>query len=273
MAENNCYSGGFREAVCIDAGRVYDSCCARDCLEDLRVYFTASGQEIINSATGVHVRNAEILKTYIEVEPVSFNKGYYACDLTFYFMIDLDVYMAAPSAPTTVRGIASFTKRVILFGSEGNAKIFSNVVTRENDFDRQLNEKTNMTRVVVQAVDPVALDVRMCEVKNCCDPQFSVPECICNYMGQNLKTDCCDGNMAVYVTLGLFTIVQLIRNVQMLVPVYDFCIPDKECGNNDERQPCDVFRHIKFPMSDFFPPCTCNGDETATSPCDNCEQE
>ena len=28
----------FKEAVCIDAGRVYDSCCDRDCLEDLRVY-------------------------------------------------------------------------------------------------------------------------------------------------------------------------------------------------------------------------------------------
>ena len=129
MAENNnCYAGGFREAVCIDAGRVYDSCCARDCLEDLRIYFTPSGQETINNATGVHVRSAEILKTYIEVEPVSFNKGYYACDLTFYFMIDLDVYLNAPAAPTTVKGVASFTKRVILFGSEGSAKIFSNAI-------------------------------------------------------------------------------------------------------------------------------------------------
>ena len=204
MSENNCYSGGFREAVCIDAGRVYDSCCARDCLEDLRVYFTPSGQETINNATGVHVRNAEILKTYIEVEPVSFNKGYYACDLTFYFLIDLDVYSPAPSAPTTVRGVASFTKRVILFGSEGNAKIFSNAVTRENDFDRQLNEKNNMPRVVVQAVDPVALDVKFCELKSCCEPQICFPECICNYMGHNLKCDCSDGTMAVYVTLGLF---------------------------------------------------------------------
>ncbi len=273
MSENNCYSGGFREAVCIDAGRVYDSCCARDCLEDLRVYFTPSGQETINNATGVHVRNAEILKTYIEVEPVSFNKGYYACDLTFYFLIDLDVYSPAPSAPTTVRGVASFTKRVILFGSEGNAKIFSNAVTRENDFDRQLNEKNNMPRVVVQAVDPVALDVKFCELKNCCEPQVSFPECICNYMGHNLKYDCSDGTMAVYVTLGLFTIVQLIRNVQMLVPVYDFCIPTKECGSTDDHQPCDVFRNIKFPMSDFFPPSPCDGETTITSACEACDEE
>ena len=33
--------GGFREAVCLNAGRVYDSCSSKDCLEDLRVYMTA----------------------------------------------------------------------------------------------------------------------------------------------------------------------------------------------------------------------------------------
>ena len=184
-------------------------------------------------------------------------------------MIDLDVYLNAPAVPTTVKGVASFTKRVILFGSEGSAKIFSNDRIRENNFDRQLNEKTNMPRVVVQAVDPVALDVKICEVKNCCDPHFTVPECICNYIGEKIRTECSDGTKAVYVTLGLFTIVQLIRNVQMLVPVYDFCIPAKECGNNDDHQPCDVFRNIKFPMSDFFPPSPCDND--TSSQCDVCE--
>ena len=29
----------FKEAVCIDAMRVYDSCGDKNCLEDLRVYF------------------------------------------------------------------------------------------------------------------------------------------------------------------------------------------------------------------------------------------
>ena len=33
-------NGCFKEAVCIDAGRIYDSCGDKDCLEDLRVYFT-----------------------------------------------------------------------------------------------------------------------------------------------------------------------------------------------------------------------------------------
>ena len=43
-------SNCFKEAVCIDAGRVYDSCCDRDCLEDLRIYFTECGQSIVENA-------------------------------------------------------------------------------------------------------------------------------------------------------------------------------------------------------------------------------
>ena len=30
----------FKEAVCIDAERIYDSCSDKDCLEDLQVFFS-----------------------------------------------------------------------------------------------------------------------------------------------------------------------------------------------------------------------------------------
>lgn len=33
----------FKEAVCIDAMRIYDSCSDKDCLEDIRVLFPAAG--------------------------------------------------------------------------------------------------------------------------------------------------------------------------------------------------------------------------------------
>ncbi len=47
---------GCKEAVCIDAGRVYDSCSDKDCLEDLRVYFTERDQMVINHAVSVRAR-------------------------------------------------------------------------------------------------------------------------------------------------------------------------------------------------------------------------
>ena len=32
----------FKEAVCIDAQRVYDSCSDKDCIEDIRVLFPST---------------------------------------------------------------------------------------------------------------------------------------------------------------------------------------------------------------------------------------
>ena len=47
----------IKEAVCIDTNRVYDSCADKDCLEDLRVYFTDSAQCVIDRATNVRCRD------------------------------------------------------------------------------------------------------------------------------------------------------------------------------------------------------------------------
>ena len=57
----------------------------------------------------------------------------------------------------------------------------------------------------------------------------------------------------VYITIGLFSICQIERPVQMMIPVYDFCIPDKECVTTTD-DPCELFKRIKFPVNEFFPP-------------------
>ena len=50
---------GFKEAVCIDAMRIYDSCSDKDCLEDIRVLFPKAQQELVNCATNVRIRDVE----------------------------------------------------------------------------------------------------------------------------------------------------------------------------------------------------------------------
>ena len=57
----------------------------------------------------------------------------------------------------------------------------------------------------------------------------------------------------LYTSIGLFIIVQMVRNVQMLIPAYDFCVPEKECVASSDN-PCELFRRIDFPTSEFFPP-------------------
>lgn len=243
--------GQFKEAVCIDGGRVYDSCCDRDCLEDLHCYFTQESQAIISAARQVRVKSAEVIDVNIDVEPVNFNKGFYSCDLTFFFLVTFDAFLTG-RCPEDVKGIATYSKKVILYGSEGNVRVFSNAETRESCLDPQARKTTNMPKCVVQCVDPIALSSRISDCGECYEGR-SIPQRVCECVGGNVITETLPGTPSVYVTLGLFTIVQLIRNVQMLVPVYDFCIPQKQC-NDSTDQPCDVFRKIKFPTDDFFPP-------------------
>ena len=62
----------------------------------------------------------------------------------------------------------------------------------------------------------------------------------------------------LYVTLGQFSIIRLERDTQLLIPAYDYCVPEKECscddGRCEEPDPCQVFRQVQFPVEEFFPP-------------------
>ena len=117
----------------------------------------------------------------------------------------------------------------------------------------------------VQVAEPIALSAHICE-GNCCDTCCRIPECICKRYGGEFDTGY--GNKSVFVTIGLFTIVQITRNVQMLIPAYDFCIPGKECVTTSDN-PCELFRRIDFPTDEFFPPkvaekgngCGCECDQ------------
>ena len=92
----------FKEAVCIDAGRIYDSCTDKDCLTDLQVYFTDRAQPVIDNAISVKCKDVEILTAYLDVEPVPFNKGFYAVDITFFFKVTVAAYSSPTIPPATV---------------------------------------------------------------------------------------------------------------------------------------------------------------------------
>ena len=258
------HENGYREAVCIDAGRVYDSCSDKDCLEDLRVYFTERDQMIVDHAVSVRAKRVEVVTTYIDVEALPFNRGYYACDLTFFFEVEVDVFSGRAMPCTSVCGLGIFQKKVILYGSEGSVKVF-NSEYRSDCSDPQGMPTRNLPRCSVQVAEPILLSARLVDACECgCGCGCSccnIPDCICQRFGGNF----CDPNEGkiVYVTIGIFTIVQLIRNVQMLVPVYDFCMPDRECCPTTDN-PCDLFRKMCFPVNEFFPPkedncgCTCD---------------
>ncbi len=252
MADNRMCNSNLKvkEAVCIDTSRIYDSCCGRDCLSDLRVHFTDRAQNIINCAKSVRTRKAEILNTCIDVEEVPFNKGCYSVDITFFFKLHFDVFTTPGCEAQRVCGLSAFNKKCVLFGGEGSVKTFTSEYSADES-DEQLPCTKTAPKAKVQTVDPIVLDTDICKPDECCDCLTKVPYCV---------TRCFDGDFvnsndetAVKVTLGLFTIVQLERDVQMLIPAYDFCIPKKECCFGTE-DPCDSFKKIRFPANEFFPP-------------------
>ena len=101
----------IKEAVCIDAYRVYDSCSDKDCLSDLRVYFSQEAQELIDGATNVRLKDADIINVYIDLEPVPFHKGFYSVDMTYFFEVELEVYAAPKSIATVAKGLSIFNKK------------------------------------------------------------------------------------------------------------------------------------------------------------------
>lgn len=145
--------GNFKEAVCIDAYRVYDSCGDKDCLEDLRVYFTEAGQNLIDRSCNVRMRSVDVLTVYLDLEPVPFHKGFYSVDMTFFFEVCVDAFQAPAAPPVTVCGLSIFNKRVVLYGSEGNVKVFSSDFSLD-DLDTQNAPVRNLPKATVQVSAP-----------------------------------------------------------------------------------------------------------------------
>ena len=107
-------TAAVREAVCIHTRKIFDSCKDKDCVDDLRVYPTACSQAYIDNAFSIRARSAELLYADVHVKEITFNKGYYTVDVTYFYRVKGETFPAGE----TVTGLAIFDKRVMLFGSE-----------------------------------------------------------------------------------------------------------------------------------------------------------
>ncbi|MBQ8077528.1 MAG: hypothetical protein IJ235_04025 [Eubacterium sp.] len=240
------------ETVCIDTKRIFDSCVSKDCAEDLRVTFYGGSQDIIDRAETIKTRDCDIAAVSIDVEDVPFNRGYYSVDINFYFKLRFDVYGSPFANPQTVVGFANFEKKCILFGSEGDVKVFTSTMNPDNNrLDRPESPQYANPTAKVQAVDPVVLDTDVIDIHHCRRPLFTAfPDSVRDLVDDvNFRPN---PRKAVLVTLGLFSIVQMERDTQILINALDYCIPDRECAC-DTQDPCSTFQDIDFPVDDFFP--------------------
>ena len=211
------------------------------------------------------------------MEPVAFNRGFYTVDMRFFYRVTISAFCSS-SRPVDVEGLCVFDKRVILFGGEGTAKVFSSRV-RLDALDQQMIEQSNMPIAVVEAVDPIVRGAKLVECCDCrcCDCDLcEIPPCVCQCFCCDLTPG--DDYRRVFVTLGQFSIIRLERDSQLLMPVYDYCLPDKCCPSGSNcgcscDDPCELFQNISFPVDEFFPPhntdnsCGCDNNRQQSCNC------
>ncbi len=239
-----------KETICIDTRKIYDSCKDKECLTDLRVYLTTCGQEIINKALTVKIVHVELLYTFIDVEPIQFNNGFYTVDIKYFYRVTGDAFCGV-GRPQRFNGLAFYQKRTILFGSEGYAKIYSSQYV-EKDYDKIIPETSNLPVAVVEAVDPVVLDAKLCDKITIGCEIFDIPSCVLGCFDDEIDIFVTDSKVLL-ITLGQFSIVRLERDIQIVIPQCDICVPQKECIGSHSQDPCDLFETFCFPTDQFFP--------------------
>lgn len=264
-----CKPDDVHHALSIHTKKVTDSCRDKDCIEDLRVYLTRESQDLLNTAAGARVRSAELLYTFIDVEPVAFNRNRYCIDTTFYYRIVADALVGLPR-PAELHGLAVFSKRAVLCGEDSRAHIYRS--------DTRIGEPDGLTRcyanrpiAVVEVLDPMVLSSKVREICDCpCQDNspVQIPDLIRTMFEGELVLG--GDRRRLFVTLGQFSIIRLERDAQIVVPVLDFRLPTKECSDNPggTEDPCELFSRIPFPAEQFSPTgCDSCPDPKPDNPC------
>ena len=279
MAEHSldlerCGQDDLQNALSIHTRKITDACRDKDCIEDLRVYLTCSSQNVLDQATSVRVRCADLIYASIDVEPVAFDRNHYCVDVTFYYRILSDAVVGI-CRPTTLCGLATFSKRAVLCGEESRAHIFTSetqICGQESIAQKGANRPT----AVVEVLDPMVLAGKVTEQSDCSAQELAaqIPQSIQEFFGEELVT--ASQHRRLSVTLGQFSIIRLERDAQIVVNVLNYAIPTKECSDTPgcAEDPCEMFSRIPFPTQQFVPTsCDRNSNEELHYDPANCKCE
>ena len=261
-----------KENVAVEVNRILDSCKDRDCFENIKVFLTEYGTQIIERTNTVRVKEACIAQAYIGLDPVQFNKGFYSVTIRFYVKITFEACVGVGHAQE-FDGIAVLEKKVILYGGESNVSTFKSSVSDMGfcAMPEPCQCEKNMPTATVTVADPIILDVKILENHkdcHCCGCCCDIPENVARSISGNICDDDASGRYLA-VSLGIFSVVRITRISQYMINAQEYCIPDKECISSPKDDPCSVFKAMAFPTQEF---CTgsipaYNGDKGGKCGC------
>lgn len=258
MAENkfSCNPSAGRDMVCIEANRILDSCRDRDCFEHVRVLLTDFGNDIIEHTANIRVKSACITWTQIDIASIPFNRGFYTVDIKFYVKLCFEACITG-NRIQEFEGITVLEKKVVLFGGESNVSIFKS--SPDNDFCSMPQfccSMPNTPIAIVEVVDPIVLSAKVLESPAeccCCCCCCDIPPHICGTVEGTL-CDPRENGRYLAVSIGIFSVIRIVRPGQYLISATEYAVPDKECVAAEESNPCQLFRHMAFPTAEFNPP-------------------
>lgn len=254
--EAGAYGRGCHDVCCIEAERIYDSCRDRDCYENIRVNLSDYGRDIITRTGNIRAKDAYIAWTYIDIDKVRFNRGFYTVNIRYYIKLLFEACVGG-NKPHEFEGVVAVDKKVVLFGGEKNVNVFKSDC-EDLDFctSKEVNScASRMPKAVVEATDPIVLDVKVfekgsmpaCSCCCCCD----IPEKVMSQLEVPITDIGNDCERYLTVSLGIFSVIRLTRSAQLLVNATEYCVPDKECVTPCEENPCAIFNNMVFPTGEF----------------------
>ena len=255
-----------REQICVSCNRIMDSCRDKDCFENVRVYLDDCGQQCLERSSTVRVKCANIAWTSLAVDPVQFNSGFYSVNIRFYLRVTFE-FCLAPGRVQEAQGIAVAEKKVILFGGDGSVSTFRSIPgvdgfctpippIPEEPCACCCDRRATLPTAVCEVADPVILDAKIledCHAKCTC-------VCCMGDIPQSLWNGCVpqsggDENRYLAISFGLFSVIRLERPGQFVISASEYSVPEKECCEPPENDPCAMFRRMQFPVGEFSTGC------------------
>ena len=267
----NTNTSSCREIVSIETNKILDSCKDRDCYENVKVLLTEYGYDIVERTSSIRTKHACISSANISIDPVQFNKGFYSVNIKFYIKLCFEACTGCGRSQE-FDGVAVVEKRVILYGGESNVNIFKSNTTA-TDFcscPELVDCNKSTPNVIVEVVDPIILCTKVMERDNdcgcccCCCCAEEIPENVAYGCNGTLRDLDINSERFLTVSLGIFSIIRIVRPAQYLINATEYSVPDKECITNCENDPCGIFKNMAFPISEF-----CNTPSTNNTIVDN----
>lgn len=251
MADGRFSCGSQRDGVILDTNRVLDCCRDRDCYENVEVFLSPIGEEIIQNTDSVRIRDAEVVWTSIDVVPIQFNRGFCSVNIRYFVKITAETCMGGRAQDFD--GIAVLDKDVVLYGGESCVSTFTSDPNAGACAGSQLIPGTrNKPTASVDVADPVVLGARVtrhcdCDHRHCID---DVPESVLTCLSSG-GFGPHHNERELVVSLGIFSVIRLTRPGQYLVNATEYTVPDKECFEPRDNDPCSMFRKMAFPVGEF----------------------